>query len=37
MTPRVILMTDGKPTDAAGEEEVLLKINRLFPCFYKQV
>lgn len=22
MTPRIILMTDGQPTDSAGEEEV---------------
>ena len=28
MTPRIILMTDGQPTDTrAGEEEVVLCIN----------
>jgi hypothetical protein len=26
MTPRVILMTDGKPTDAAGEDEAKIKV-----------
>ena len=26
MTPRIILMTDGQPTDSAGEEEVVLLI-----------
>jgi Mg-chelatase subunit ChlD len=28
MTPRVILMTDGKPTDAAGEDEVCLLLEK---------
>ena len=31
MTPRIILMTDGQPTDMnAGEEEVPLKVTQLF-------
>ena len=29
MTPRIILMTDGQPTDSAGEEEVCKSSNQV--------
>ena len=36
MTPRIILMTDGQPTDSAGVEEVsqmyLLQLNACLKC-----